>query len=303
MAGIIGIDIGGTWFRVGTVAPDGRLSDFRKLPVREIFRSREPLSDLCAFLHGYVPGKEIRAIAIGFPATLDKARKTVLQGPNIPFLENLPVVEVLGREFSVPVFIERDVTMALTYDAQALQLPEEGIVCGIYFGTGVGNAIHVDGRPLLGRHGTAGELGHIPVDGVDIPCGCGNTGCMELVAGGQQLVRLCRDLFPDTHIREVFLRHPEHPEVLRFLDRMACAVAIEANLLDPDHILIGGGVPNMAGFPKEKLLRLILEHTRKPLPAQDLKILFTGDREDKCVLGSALYAAFRMRSVSGRESL
>lgn len=294
MAGIIGIDIGGTWFRIGTVEEDGSLSDFRKIPVKEVFRTADGLGDLGNLLQGYITGKTVRAIAIGFPATLDRDRMRVLQAPSTPVMENLPVVEVLSRRFSLPVFIERDVTAALIYDIQALGIPGDGIVCGIYFGTGIGNAIQIDGRPLLGRHGTAGELGHICADGSDVPCGCGNTGCMEPLAGGRRLVTLCETVFTDTHIGDIFRKHADHPEIFRFIDRMAMTVATEVNILDPHCVLIGGGVPNMEGFPRELFLECLLRRTRKPLPAEDLQVFFTGDREDKCVLGSAMYAASRL---------
>lgn len=300
MAGIVGIDIGGTWFRVGTVENDGSLSDFRKIPVKNIFRTADALGDLGDFLRDYMAGKTVLALAIGFPATLDRQRMRVLQAPSAPIMENLPVVEVLSRRFSLPVFIERDVTAALAYDTQALGIPEEGIVCGIYFGTGIGNAILINGRPLLGCHGTAGELGHICADGSDIPCGCSNTGCMEPLAGGKRLVELCRTVFPDTHIGDVFVEHAGHPEIIRFIDRMAMTVATEVNILDPHCVLIGGGVPNMQGFPRDLFLELLLKHTRKPLPAEDLRVFFTGDREEKCVLGSAMYAASQLKSNTKR---
>lgn len=285
----IGVDIGGTHFRIGTVSPEGTVSDFHKIPVGQVFCSDAPLKDLAAFLKTYCTGKAPEVIAIGFPATLDGTRQKVLQAPNVPGMENLPVVQVLARELGIPVLIERDVTMALTYDCRVLDIPKQGIVCGFYFGTGVGNAISIHGVPLVGRHGTAGELGHIPVDGNDLECGCGNRGCMETVAGGKYLAHLCRTAYPDTHIWDLFVKHGDAPELRQFVDRMAMAVATEINILDPDHVLIGGGVPSMAGFPRELLTRRIYYHARKPYPANDLNLRFVQDDEEKSVVGAALY--------------
>ena len=134
-AGIIGIDVGGTNFRIGTIATDGTVQQFRKIPVREVFRSAGPLEDLCTFLHRYISeGRiEITAISIGFPATIDRDRKRVLQAPNLPYMENLPVVEYLTRELGIPVFIERDVTLVLYYDMIAYDIPRRGIISGFYF--------------------------------------------------------------------------------------------------------------------------------------------------------------------------
>lgn len=73
--------------------------------------------------------------------------------------------------------------------------------------------------------------------------------------------------------------------------------ATEINILDPHVILIGGGVPAMAGFPKEYLLERIRFHTRKPYPANDLNIIITEDEENKCVIGCAVYTRERKLSV------
>lgn len=287
---IIGIDIGGTSFRIGAVGADNTVSDFRKIPVGRVFHTDHPLTDLSEYLAGYSREIPAAAVSIGFPATLDRARQTVLQAPNVPFMERLPVVQELSQALGIPVFIERDVTMALYYDMAEYQLPNRGITVGIYFGTGIGNAIFVDGVPMAGKNGAAGELGHIPVDGSDLLCGCGNAGCMENLAGGKYLSRLCQEVYPDTSIDRLFAAHGGEPLLRQFVDRMAMAVATEVNILDPDHVLIGGGVPNMDCFPQKLLLERILFHTRKPSPAQNLKVIFTGDDEAKCVIGAARYA-------------
>ena len=298
-AGIIGIDVGGTNFRIGTIATDGTVQQFRKIPVREVFRSAGPLEDLCTFLHRYISeGRiEITAISIGFPATIDRDRKRVLQAPNLPYMENLPVVEYLTRELGIPVFIERDVTLVLYYDMIAYDIPRRGIISGFYFGTGVGNAIFLDGSPLIGKNGTAGELGHIPVDGSTLTCGCGNVGCMENLAGGKYLRSLTETVYPDTPIGELFTQHSSEPPLIRYVDRMAQAVATEINILDPDYVLIGGGVLAMKDFPRRTLEEMLLKRVRKPYPAENLQLLFPEDRPEKGVVGAAYFAMDLMKQT------
>lgn len=296
--GIIGVDIGGTNFRIGTVHADETVSEFHKLPVEEVFCTNNPLTDLGDYLDNYMNGSDnkemlFKAVSIGFPATLDAERKMVLQAPNIMFMEKLPVVEALSERLGIPILIERDVTMALYHDCKKYNIPNRGVVCGIYFGTGIGNAIAVNGVPLTGKNGAAGELGHIPVDGNEELCGCGNIGCMENVAGGKYLSYLCKSVYKDTSISNLFKVHGNEPLLQQFVARMAMAVATEVNILDPDYILIGGGVPDMTGFPKEALAEHIRFHARKPYPANNLNIIFTGDEEAKCVIGGAIYAKER----------
>lgn len=295
---IIGIDIGGTHFRIGAVGEDGTVSDFRKVPVKQVFATRDPLGDLSGYLSKYCRDRAVEAVAIGFPATLDAERRTVLQAPNVAFMEDLPVAEALTKALNVPVFIERDVTMALYYDCHKYRIPPKGIVCGFYFGTGIGNAISINGVPLVGRHGTAGELGHIPADGSAIVCGCGNVGCMEPLAGGRYLAHLCETVWQDTPIGALFTRHGGDPLLRQFVDRMAMTVATEINILDPHHILIGGGVPAMADFPRDYLLERIRFHARKPLPERDLAPIFTEDEEEKAVLGAAIYGRLKLNQAA-----
>ena len=109
------------------------------------------------------------------------------------------------------------------------------------------------------------------------------------------LFSLQKSVFPDTPISELFAEHGQHPLLQQFVDRMAQAVATEVNILNPHHILIGGGVPAMRAFPREYLLDRIVYHTRKPLPAQNLTVLFTEDHDHKSVIGAALYAESQMK--------
>lgn len=292
---IIGIDIGGTNFRIGAVDSKSRVSHFRKIRVGEVFHTQDALGDLAAYLTDYCEllfrqHQHVKVISMGFPATLDKARKVVLQAPNVAFMENLPVVEAISHRLGIPVVIERDVCMALFYDQAKYGLGDCEVLAGCYFGTGIGNAICVNGKLLLGKDGTAGELGHIPVDGSQEICGCGNEGCMENLAGGKYLARLCREVYPRTKVEDLFTEHGDEPLLRQFVDRMAMTVATEVNILNPNYMLIGGGVPNMKDFPREYLEERIRFRTRKPYPEKNLNLIFTEDEEEKCVIGAAVYA-------------
>ena len=298
---IIGIDIGGTNFRIGAAGRDpfSCRIHFRKVPIGEVFRSKFPIEDLKTYLSRYMQdlrkeGKRPEAVCIGFPATLDQERRVVLQAPNIPFMENLPVADELEKTLGISVKIERDVCLSLIFDKEKYGLSDRGIICGIYFGTGIGNAIMIDGKLLLGKDGAAGEIGHIPVDGSREMCGCGKMGCMENLAGGKYLAKLCRERYVHTPVQEMFVRHAKDPELQQFIERMAMTAATEINILNPDYMVLGGGVINMAEFPRELLRERILFHTRRPYPAQGLNLLFAEDEKDKAVVGAALYARINL---------
>lgn len=286
---VLSADIGGTNFRLGAVDENRRILKFEKIPTGSVFSSDQVLSDLEKAIRSFSEDLAFEAIAIGFPATLNRERTQVVQAPNIPFMENIPVCEYLQEAFGVPVLAERDVTFALCYDVEKYHLPCEGLICGIYFGTGIGNAMLIDGKPLTGRHGSAGELGHIPVPGCNVPCGCGNAGCLEAVAGGKALARIQKELYPQTSVGDMFSLHAQDPALTAFVDGMAAAVATELNILDPDQMLLGGGVLNMKDFPRSLLDEKIREHTRKPLPWRELNLIYAEDEADKSVVGGAIY--------------
>lgn len=288
---IIGIDIGGTHFRIGRVNNEGNVSDFRRVLTREVLTSGDVLRDIASFIASYAENEKYDAVCIGFPATLNRERTRILQAPNLPFMENLPVVDYLQAALNVPVYAERDVVMTMCYDIQKYNLPvNSGIICGIYFGTGIGNAIMIDGVNLTGRNGTAGELGHVPVDGSEILCGCGNTGCVENLAGGKYLAYLRENFYARTDISEIFVKHAEDCRLREFVSRMALCAAAEINILDPDFVIIGGGVVNMKNFPVKELDAKILEHVRKPYPAENLRVIYAEDEPEKSIVGAGYYA-------------
>ena len=121
-------------------------------------------------------------------------------------------------------------------------------------------------------------------------CGCGNVGCAECYVSGRALERIGAALFPDTPIAELFARHADTPELVRFVDGMACVAAAEINLLDPKATVIGGGVPSMAGFPFDRLTERIAARLRKPLPAARCAVYRSDDCPENGVRGAILCA-------------
>lgn len=296
---ILGLDIGGTNIRIGAVDQKGGVLCFEKVPRTSVLDGSSPVKRLCEFIAQFMEKYEIvekiGAISVGFPGTVNKECTTVVQAPNIPGLDGVNFVQPLENAFHVPAFLCKDVWTAFYYDIQKYAVPWDGVVAGIYVGTGIGNVIAVDGKLLTGKNGAAGELGHIPVDGNTELCGCGNRGCMENLAAGKYLAMLCESgEFKGTPVGELFTRHGSHPLIMTFIERVANAVATEINILDPDAVLLGGGVLAMRDFPTEFLTAKIREHTRKPYPLQNLNLIYTQDDGQKGAVGAALYAWKRM---------
>ena len=163
-------------------------------------------------------------------------------------------------------------------------------------GTGLGNVILLDGEPLSGKNGAAGELSHIPVLHHDDKCGCGLEGCLELYAGGRGLESVAAACYPGEFIGGIFKDHTDEEPVLEYLKGLAQAISIEATLLDPDYLCLGGGVLHMEGFPQGRLLDLVKTYTRQPLPGENLEIVFSEQGTYNGVIGAGLYGWHRLNS-------
>lgn len=155
----------------------------------------------------------------------------------------------------------------------------------------LGNAVYINGQLHVGKNGVAGELGHIPMYGIDEICTCGNVGCSETRCSGRYLMYLADTCFPDTDISEVFVKHGDDPRILEYVDTLAIPMATEINILDPDYVIMAGGVMMMKDFPMERLIWAVKERARKPFPSENLEFVFPEHTQDSGVIGGA-YAAF-----------
>ena len=299
---IVAVDVGGTHIRMGMVDTTGGLTARASHPSSMVDHPEEGPARLVALLRDQIDRWESgrpAALALGFPSTVSRDRRTVLQTPNLRGFDSAPIAELLEKTFKVPVLIEKDVVFLLAHDIEALGLRHDSTTIGIYFGTGIGNAIFMNGSFFTGKNGVAGELGHIPVRGAQRECGCHNIGCMETEASGGTLARLVSSEFPGEHVADVFERHGDSAAISAFLESMSQAPAVEINILDPDEVVLGGGVVRMRSFPREGLRQRILAHVRRPLPHEGLRIHFSAGDEYGGVLGGARLAARMLNRERG----
>ena len=303
-SGILGMDIGGTRFRIGFVTQDEELRYYKEERTEDFFKEGKDIFSVFEELYhfykkSYQEEIEILALSVGLPSTIDRKRRVILQTPNIPlFPDNFLFVDTLQEKIGIPVFINRDVNNLLLYDVRELNIPEKASVAAIYFGTGVGNAVLLNGRILLGKNGVASELGHLPVLLNNKKCSCGNVGCMETIVSGVALQNLRKEKYPAIAIDDIFLKRANDPAMDEFVKNMGKVIATEENLFDPDYVLIGGGLPMMKGFPKDKLESYAHEFTRKPYPEKNMEIVYPKLDQKKGVLAACLYGRKRLEDAS-----
>lgn len=297
---VLGIDIGGTNMRFALVDEALALQAYEQLSTQAVFAgTSHPTQKLAECIRDYcvrhLAGDMPAAVSIGFPSTINRARTVVVQTPNIACIpDDYAVVQELGDALGMPVYINRDVNNLLLFDLEDLGLAECSCVTGIYFGTGIGNAVMVDKKILLGHNGVAAELGHLPVYGNRRVCKCGNPSCLETVISGIALEAIQAEHFPQTPIQELFAQHMDTCVMQNFVEGMAQVVAIEVNLFDPDCVVLGGGLLQMKGFPREQLEALVHRYARKPYPEQSLRLCYSRPNQENGPVGAAIYAHKRM---------
>lgn len=292
---ILGMDIGGTNVRSGFFNNNDELSHFTVGRSAEIFKDNAPRR-LVDYIGGLInkSGDFPDSISVGVPSTVDRNNRIIYSTPNINNLDNVPIADMLEVAFHIPCFVTRDVCLLLLHDIYVNDFNTDGFIPGFYVGTGLGNAIAHNGELVIGCHGVAAELGHIPVLSRNDLCGCGNRGCVELYASGKRLAQIRDKSYPDLTIGEVLSCHADDSEIQEFINSMGAAIATEINILDPENVILGGGVILQEGFPRQALEYAILKYTRKPYPAEGLKFIYSRESHENGVIGAALFARKRL---------
>ncbi|CAN5873953.1 ROK family glucokinase [soil metagenome] len=188
----IGIDIGGTKVAAGVVDPDGNVVDRtrRDTPSTSPTEVEDTIADIVRELRSrhYVVG-----VGIGAAGFVDITRSTVLFAPHLAWRHE-PLRDAVQRRIAMAVVVENDANAAAWAEFRfGAAQREEDLVC-ITLGTGIGGAIMIGGHLYRGRHGMAGEFGHMQVVPGGHRCECGNRGCWEQYASGNALVREAREM-------------------------------------------------------------------------------------------------------------
>ena len=240
----IGVDLGGTKIEALALDPKGR----------EVFRKRvlTPRGDYAATLDAVAAlVKEIGpgTVGVGIPGALSRVTGLV-KNANSTWLIGRPLKQDLERALGREVRLHNDANcFALS---EAIDGAGQGapVVFGVILGTGVGAGIVVERKVLVGRNAIAGEWGHNPLPlpvAADLPlpaCYCGRAGCIETYLSGPGLERDHEQLTQEKlSARDIVARDGEALD--RYIQRLARALAGVINLLDPDVIVLGGGMSNV----------------------------------------------------------
>ncbi len=250
---IIGIDLGGTNLKIALFNLDFRFKAKESLPTGN-FSSREALisgiaeAALQIIKDNKLEKKDVLGIGLGLPGPIDVERGFVHFFPNIPGWINVPLKNILEKRLGIPVFIDNDANlMCLAEYKLGAAKGALNAVC-LTLGTGVGGGLIIEGKLFRGSSFAAGEIGHLPINEKGPDCGCGGTACLESYIGNRRIAGIIKKIFKkDIALEEVSrMAEKNNRKAIKVWEdvgeKLGLALAGVVNLLNPDRIVIGGGV-------------------------------------------------------------
>ena len=254
-----GIDLGGTKIE-GVVlepGPSYKVLNRLRIPTEAAKGYAHIINQIASLVHRLAAetGNRPAKIGIGTPGSLDPVTQ-LLKNSNTTCLNKQPLKKDLEAALGVKIIISNDANCFALAEAHLGIVPEvvpaAEVVVGLILGTGVGSGIVVNGKVLQGRQGIAGEWGHNFLDESGGPCYCGRTGCVETILSGPALQRYYAQLSGENlSLKEIMARYETGNDdyarqtVERLIHYFGKGVAVLVNILDPDAIVVGGGVGNI----------------------------------------------------------
>ncbi len=285
------IEIGGTNTRTALLDATCNVEKFEKVSTDFLAEAEDKIQYFSTLIEPYITlvGKEnVAAISMTLTSLLDPARRYIYCTPMIKGMSDLALADGLEAVYNIPVILEQDVNTLMLYELSKIDEDCSGITAGFFLGTGLGNALAINGKVYSGHNGSAGELGHLTVPGIKDTCGCGKKGCWEFKASGLRLETVANEL--DCNIKRIFATHLNTPQVREVIEYFAYAISYEIAILDPHFIILSGGILTMEGFPIDELISLVKENLRSPSPRETLKIFMGTMADEAGVVGAALNA-------------
>lgn len=262
---IIGVDIGGTHFRISTVDEVGYYDPIKKFLSESRLGPQSLIDRVAQQILDAIRGKTsapIVGIGIGIAGAIDHTKGIVRFSPNLPGWDYVPLADILSRKLHLPVFIDNDVNLiALGEKWQGAGREYENFLC-ITLGTGVGGGLILNNEIWHGC-GTAGEIGHMTIDPNGTLCNCGNHGCLETLASAPALIRMAMEGFQEGRTGLLARRISVDPRSVsasliaelaeegdpwarelfeKLGESLGIAIANVMNLLCLDAVIIGGGL-------------------------------------------------------------
>jgi glucokinase len=264
-----GIDLGGTKIQTVVVDAGNQVLGQSRHPTPTTGGPQDVAAEMIGAMReaaeqAGVDPAELAGIGVGSPGDADEKTGIVSDARNLPGWGGpFPLAEHLSGQLGVPVRLGNDVTVAVQAEFELGAAKEFNTILGVWWGTGVGGGLILDGKPWLGR-GAAGEIGHVVVKRGGARCTCGRKGCMEAYAGRlameikarkeakrgarTKLFEIMEERGRDRLTSGVWERAVKEGDDLatwlidRAVKALGAGIASCVNVIDPEAVIIGGGL-------------------------------------------------------------
>jgi glucokinase len=315
---VVGTDLGGTKILAGVVNQDGKIIGMAKRATRahegvEQVVTRISKTILDAVSDAGLDSSGIAAACVVAPGPSNPEKGIVWCAPNLPGWLDVPLPELLKARLGIPVFLENDVNLG-TFGEFVLGAGKGyRDLVGIFVGTGIGGGLVLDGKLRQGFRYSAAEIGHMVILADGPVCGCGKRGCAEALASRTAIERdiwagisagresMIREItksekgqqIPSGALAEAY--RAGDPLVTEVLSRAQCylglLVATCVNLIDPEAVILGGGVVQALGEEfLEPIRRVAYQYFMNKRDARSVSILQAKLGDNAALLGAAMFA-------------
>ncbi|HEO4893136.1 TPA: ROK family glucokinase [Streptococcus agalactiae] len=313
---LLGIDLGGTTIKFGILTLEGEVQEKWAIETNTLENGRHIVSDIVESLkhrlslYGLTKD-DFLGIGMGSPGAVDRTSKTVTGAFNLNWADTQEVGSVIEKEVGIPFFIDNDANVAALGERWVGAGANNPDVVFVTLGTGVGGGVIADGNLIHGVAGAGGEIGHMIVDPENgFMCTCGNKGCLETVASATGVVRVARQLAEqyegssaikaaidngDTVTsKDIFIAADDGDKfansvVERVSRYLGLAAANISNILNPDSVVIGGGVSAAGEFLRSRVEKYFVTFAF-PQVKKSTKIKIAELGNDAGIIGAASLA-------------
>lgn len=313
---LIGIDLGGTTIKFGILTANGEVQDKWAIATNTLENGRFIVPDIIKSLkHRFelysLTKDDFYGIGMGSPGAVDLDNKTVTGAFNLNWATKQMVGSEIESAIGLPFAIDNDANVAALGERWVGAGENNPDVVFMTLGTGVGGGIIADGHLIHGVAGAGGEIGHMIVEpDTGFECTCGSIGCLETVASATGVVKVARllaesyvgdskiksqiDSGEDVTSKDIFVAAESgdifaNSVVEKVSYYLGLASANISNILNPDSVVIGGGVSAAAEFLRERIEKYFYRYTF-PQVRQTTKLKMAELGNDAGIIGAASLA-------------
>ncbi|MDD4979678.1 MAG: ROK family protein [Candidatus Omnitrophica bacterium] len=295
---IAAIDLGGTNLKIALLDLKFRIRHKEVLDTQRFSKKEALISAIVHSVDKILKDNKLNranllGVGLGLPGPIDFEKGIVHFFPNIPGWKEVKLKIILQNKLRLPVFVDNDAkAMCLAEYKLGAARGATNAVC-LTLGTGIGGSIIINGKLYRGLSNAAGEIGHLPINENGPRCNCGGRACLESYIGNNRVLEEARKIFSSSITLEELSSlarkgNPKAKAIWRqFAERLSVALTGIINILNPDCIVIGGGVANAGRVLFDNLKKITLKRAMS-VQARRVNIFKAKLGADAGLIGAAI---------------